>query len=341
MFSYRRFAALYEGATQIEGNPNTLELFMITLGVQHYIGGGLSASLTLPAGHLSYRREADHLRLSGTGDVGLGLRYNFAGIWGTGGYHPSLTLHLGLGLPTGDSLDETAVNPTGTDAAPGSLLSLGLGVFSVRAELEYTQFLHRSVALTLRASLKAPLTAKNTGVTYGTRVGYHLGVLALPAKPLLVGVSVDGSYMTQGEEIHGGALSKSGGHWLAVEAQLVVYLSKTITARVLGRVPFYAKVNDRQISESFSLVTSLIWRLGGDDHDHGLRHHHDEESPGHHHGHGVKRKPPAVKPTPAVVKPKPVTVKPKPVTVKPKPVVNRPKRKRRHRHRHRKHRHTH
>ena len=285
VFSYRRYAALYEGTSEVEGNTNVLERFTASFGVQHYFGGGLSANVTLPTGYLSYEREDDHLRLSGTGDVDVGVRYNFAGIWGTGGYHPSLTLHLGLGLPTGDSLDEAVVNQSGTDTAPVSLLSLGLGVFSTLAELEYTQFVHRTVALTLRTSIKLPLTAKNTGVTTGMRLGYNLGFFTLPSKSIFLGAGVDGSYLTQGEELHGGALSKSGGHWLAAEAQAVIFLSKTMTASVLGRLPFYTKVNDRQMSESFSVVTSLVWRFGGDDHDHGLHHHHDDKTSGDEHGH--------------------------------------------------------
>jgi hypothetical protein len=362
MFSYRRFAELVEGTSTID-NTHVLERFTATFGIQHYVGGGLSASVMLPTGYLSYERDDDDLRLSGTGDVDVGLRYNFAGIWGTGGYHPSLTLHLGLGLPTGDSLDEAS--QTASDASV-SLLSLGLGVFSALAELEYTQFLHRSVALTLRASIKLPLTAKNTGFTYGTRLGYNLGLLTLPATSLFLGAGVDGHYITQGEELHGGTLSKSGGHWLAAEAQVGYFLSKSLTIRVLGRLPFYAKVNDRQMSESFSVATSLVWRFGGDDHDHGLQHHHEDEAPGHGHDHEaepnsapVESKSMLPEPTSVPVDPKPAPAEPTSESVEPEPapipVISTPAepkpaaderthkkhKHKKHKHKHKKHKHKH
>ena len=53
VFSYRRYAALYQGTSEVEGNTNVLERFTASFGVQHYFGGGLSANVTLPTGYLS------------------------------------------------------------------------------------------------------------------------------------------------------------------------------------------------------------------------------------------------------------------------------------------------
>ena len=185
-FSYRLFSSEFEGSNAVDNNAaKALELFMTTFDVRHYFGEGLSANISLPAGHLRYDREDDLLRLSGIGDINLGLRYNFAGIWGTGGYLPSLSFHLGLGLPTGDSLEDegiTGSSTTSTELAPVSLLSLGLGVFSANAELEYTQFIHRAVALTVKGTIKLPLTPNNAGITMAPESAILLGFLPCPPR---------------------------------------------------------------------------------------------------------------------------------------------------------------
>jgi thioredoxin 1 len=192
-------------------------------------------------------------------------------LWDASGYKPNLSLRLALGLPTGttvttfaqddvldDVLDENAtVDPT--------QLRLGSGAFSGSADLLLTQFVHPKVGLTLPVSIKAPFHRNSSGLLFGPSVEYGLGILGIPGGGIVLGGAVRGTWSAKSHEDANGELVNSGGHKLSARANVGVTINENWFAAVEANVPFWARVNGTQLSETYSLSAVVAWSFGGDD----------------------------------------------------------------------------
>ena len=101
--NYRKFGVQdqFEGDIPIDGVKGA-ETYIASLMIRHYFGKGWSAEALVPTGTIKVETQVgDPIFLSGFGDINLSGAYDFAALWGAGGFRPSLELALGLGLPTG------------------------------------------------------------------------------------------------------------------------------------------------------------------------------------------------------------------------------------------------
>lgn len=252
----------------------SLSSALSVLAVRHFFGEGVSAEADLPVGTIQYVSGVGRPQqvLSGTGDLGVGLRYDLGRLWGAGGYRPSVTLGLGLGLPTGR---QVGFGEEGT-AFPPNLLSLGTAAFSVSGRLEASQYLHKRVALRAALTLRQPLGATEGGITFGRTGGGSLGVAVLPLAHWVAVLQLDAQGRAFSTEEGEGEILNSGGFWLAGELFVGRQLGDRVTLGVGARLPVYTRVRGRQLTESFSVMTTVSVRFGGDDDD--------EDDDGHDHG---------------------------------------------------------
>ncbi len=250
--------------------PNSLEqsldAFFGIVSVRHFFGSGWAASLMVPVGTISHNDS----RVTGLGDLAISGQYNFGALWGLGGYRPSLTLEVGLSLPTGTRLLSgevpTDVNPFSRDTSsvPPTMLGIGTRALTSTVRLEYTQILHRTLALRLPVSARLPLMANGDGLTFGPGASAALGLVYFPIPEISVSASYDFRYGTRAEEESHGAVLNSGGQWHAAELSIGGRVSKMLTIGLRGRVPVYSKVNGHQLTETFSLMTTLSYGFDSD-----------------------------------------------------------------------------
>ncbi|MDF1561645.1 MAG: thioredoxin domain-containing protein [Deltaproteobacteria bacterium] len=317
-FSLRlgRYDRELEGSTPVgELTGRSLSSVLSVLALRHFFGEGLGAELELPVGTIHYVDgvERPTQRLSGAGDLGLGLRYDLGRLWSAGGYRPSVTLSAGLSLPTGE---QAGFGEEGT-AFPPNLLSLGMASYTLNTRLELSQYLHRRVALRATAVYRQPLDATEGGVRFGPVGGGSLGVAVVPAAGWVVIGNLDALGRAPSHELpsvaghdempmpgsddgHGEEIGNSGGFWLAGELFLGRSISDRVTLGVGARVPIYTKVNGRQLTESFSVMSLVSVRFGGDEDDHEGHDHGEHEEHEAHEAPAAKREPPAEAPAPAV-----------------------------------------
>jgi thiol-disulfide isomerase/thioredoxin len=277
--SYTRLDREHRGSDRVEdASTPEIDVVMAILSARHHFGEGWSADLALPAGTVRLRPpDGDAERLSGFGDLEVGSRYDFAAIWGPGAYRPSLTLRLGLGLPTGTSGELDAGG-----AVPPSVLSIGYGAFGASAQLELTQFVHSRVALWVPLEIRGPLDTAPSGVRLGAERRMGLGVVGVPFPWLFLRAA--GLLQTRGRasEQGEGKLINSGGRWLFGELAASARASDRVSFGLAARAPLYVDVNGRQVTESYTLIGSiaLTFGAGGDEH------HEEEDGHGHGHEHG-------------------------------------------------------
>ena len=300
-FMYGNYGTTYEGnntytyAGENEGmNDDLIEVFMTTLSVRHYFGDGLSADFMLPTGMIQYdyfdstHKHGETARASGLGDISLGVGYELGTLWGSGGYRPSLVGRLNLALPTGTHIDvgehshdaDDPSSPMELGATP-TLLALGLGTFAASARLEYTQFVHRMVALRVPLWARLPLHENEKGLLFGARMGYGLGVFVMATPELNFSTEISGVYGLRSHHSGEGEVLKSGGHWLAAEVGIGYRITDRVQVSLKGRLPLYTAPNGRQLTETFSLTGGLAIRFGDDAEEEG-HDHSDHEEPGAH-----------------------------------------------------------
>lgn len=257
-------------------NDATLEAVLVALFARHHFGEGWAADLVVPMGAVSLTSSnGEARRASGLGDIELGGRYDFAGIWGGGGFSPSVTLRLGVGLPTG----ERTTLGIGTSVAP-TTLSIGTGAFSALGELRYTQFLHPRVAVALPLSLRHPINRIETGTSVAPTTSVGVELLGLPTDWLVLRAGLIHTHRGHDHNDENGTLLNSGGDWVRARINTAFRIGP-LTLGIGGGVPLYADVNGRQISETFSLdaTVALTFGAGDDEHEHDDEHGHDD------HGH--------------------------------------------------------
>lgn len=286
-FSYARFADEYRGSEKVHEDEPELDAFITQLSLRHYFGQGFAADLALPAGTIWV--EPGHgeptRRLSGFGDLELGASYDFAALWGAGGYQPSLTLRLGLGLPTGRQGTIGEEDPGHADdghgSVPPNILAIGYGAYSGSAELRLTQFASRYFGVSPSVSAREPFGASESGLTMGGTYLMGLDALAVPVPWLVVSAGGLLQVRPHSEEEVEGRILNSGGRAVFATASASVRASERVAFGVGGRVPVHTQVQGQQISETFSLMASLSVSFGGgggeDEHDH-------EGESGHEHG---------------------------------------------------------
>ncbi|MBI3204616.1 MAG: hypothetical protein HYZ29_23980 [Myxococcales bacterium] len=289
--SYSRFLDEYRGSAVVDGDTAELDAFVTQLSLRHYFGGGFAADLALPAGTITVEpgQGEPTRRLSGFGDLELGAGYDFAALWGAGGYRPSLTLHAGLGLPTGR---QGTLGHEG-DTVPPNILAIGYGAYSGSAELRLTQFVSRYFGVSPSASVREPFGASESGVTMGGTYLAGLDALVVPSSWLVIGAGGLLQVRTQSDEQEEGRVVNSGGRAVFATGSASVRASKTVAFGVGGRVPLYTDVNGQQLSETYSIYGTLSVSFGGegeaeDDHAHGEGDDHDHGGKGDEHAHAGK-----------------------------------------------------
>ena len=288
--SYSALFDNFDGSRRVDvANDPRVDATLASVAVRHFFGDGWSLDAELPAGLVRYRAsDRPSARLTGFGDLRFAGRYDFAALWGPGGYRPSVTLSLGLGLPTGRTA--TVMIP----GVPPSQLSVGAGVFALDAAVEATQFVHRAVALRAAVGGRAPLTATTGGLVFGPTLSYSAGALALVDRTVL-SLDVVGRSRGRAEELGIGTVLRSGGTLVAVAAGVSHRVADDVTLAVNGSLPVWRQVNGPQVSETYSVGAAVILAFGGakeDEHEHGDDHGHDDGEHGHGHddahgpGHG-------------------------------------------------------
>jgi len=289
-FMYANYSTLYEGTKTVDPVVDeSLEAFITTFQIRHTFGDGLSADISLPIGNLRYEggEDDDVARTSGLGDIAIGLRYDLWSLWGVGGYSPSVVAHATLGLPTGQFLKTVDIDPTNpglltSGSAPPTLLNMGLGAYSATVGLDYTQHVHKIVALRVPLWARIPFDENSNGFKMGNRYGYGLGVMVRPMPGFMVGAAMEGIFGMRSKEHDMGEIEQSGGHWMAASVNVGFRISKRLFASVLGRMPVYTNTNGRQLSETFRVMGSLSVSFGADPSEtHDCAH----EGPGDHHHH--------------------------------------------------------
>lgn len=268
-----------ERLSNIDGPEVDSVLSLLTL--RHHFRDGWSADAQLPIGlvRLSPANTNSTGRVAGFGDLKFGLRYDLASLWGRGGYNPTVTVRAALALPSGKT------NKIVISGVPPSQLGIGRGAFSIGGDVTATQFVHRSVALVGYASINQPLSANEAGFVYATSLAYGFGATWLADEQLNLRGQIEGTHRGSAEVIEVGEIINSGGNLLAATVSAGWRATEGLSFSATGRVPFWAKVNGTQVSETFSIVGTVAVSFGGKDPDD-----HEEDDHGHDHGHGHEAK---------------------------------------------------
>lgn len=276
--SYIRYPRLLRGDESLP-NDRVLESALVTISGRHHFGEGWSADLSVPAGLASLSggglaREG----VSGFGDIELGGRYELGALWGVGGYNPSLTLRVGLGLPTG------AVAERGAAMDMPMALRVGMATFGAVAELRYTQFLDRYVAMAAFAEVRTPLSGDADGRVPGARFRGGIEGLVFPIDWLILRVGLEYQHIGRFDEGSGVLATNSGGNWLRLEGLALFRLGDVLSLGAGARGPLYINANGQQLAEEWGVqaVAAVVFGAS-DEHDHD---HDDGEHAHGEHGHG-------------------------------------------------------
>ncbi len=187
----------------------------------------------------------------------LGLRYDFSALWGAGGYRPSVTLGLGMGLPTGRQ-------ETFGEGDETTLVATGFATYSTRAQLGVTQFVTKSIGLQAWVSASAPITRTAGGLHPGNRAAFGASGLWRTGGQFALSGGITGSKTGRADGING-TIINSGSTMVSASFDATWIESKGIALTVGGRKPLYSDVNGRQPSEAFSLSLGCIITLGVED----------------------------------------------------------------------------
>ncbi|MBI4816149.1 MAG: transporter [Deltaproteobacteria bacterium] len=291
------YASHFDGTERVDDETSLRSLFT-SLSTRHHFGSGWAVEASLPVGSMTLDAPGTaQQRVSGFGDLELGLRYDLGALWGVGGYNPSLSLRAGLGLPTGRQT-ELFFDPSSsgkTDESevayfPTTLILLGRAAYSGSLRADLTQFATKRVALRGWLSGAASFTPTDDGVRSAPELGYGAGVMVLPAERLALGLSVAGSRKGSSKELEGDSqttvIANSGGHWVGLELNGNVQATETLSFVGFARLPVFTDVTGRQTSETFSVGMGAFVSFGGkakdehEGHDHGHADHGEEGSSG-------------------------------------------------------------
>jgi hypothetical protein len=266
----------FSGSERDETIPKvTVERYMSILGARYHIGDGLGIDAALPVGLIEHQDEAviDQFnrpkltRMSGLGDLDIGVRYDLSSLWGRLSNLPIFALRLGVILPTGRAGSAGLLTSTSTPV----LVSLGSGSFALSLRGDLTYFVHPRVAISVPVGLRAPLTFAENAVRGGVSATYGLGIVGRPLDILTLMARVQGSSSLKGEiksmqnNEKDGSLLNSGGTVLAAEVLVGVNVHEDVLIAVQGRYPFWRTLAGTQVTESFSVSGSLVVTFGGDD----------------------------------------------------------------------------
>ncbi|MCA9618045.1 MAG: TlpA family protein disulfide reductase [Myxococcales bacterium] len=272
----RYFSRALDGDEAVDDPAGTRLLALTTtLSATHFLGAGWSFGASLPAGLVQLSAaDGSPARVAGLGDLRVASSFDLASLWGLTGRHPSVSLSLGLTLPTAA---QATLSPD--PRVPPTVLSLGAGTFGLTPGVTLTQPLHEQVALALPLSVGIPIGYSRTGRRPGIGALGAVDVLYLPLPRFVfrAGVGYEATQHASEEEV--GPLINSGGIWLRARLGASLPIHDRLTALVSGEVPFYMNVNGRQIVETFTVNGGLALSFGGaeeQDHDHGHDH---EEGP--------------------------------------------------------------
>ena len=251
--------ATFAGPDAAAGEPDeSLSSRVAMLSARYFFGDGWLANLALPIGAIEHTLPDDEptQRVAGFGDLELGLGYDLSALWGSGGYRPSLVAELGLRLPTGEEAK------TGLGLVPPTLLALGWGAFGLAPRLTLTWFVHPSLAFALPLGLVQPLSSSPAGLRYGTGLHYGLTAVWLPGGGLTISGGLDGNRRSSAHSDLEGEIINSGGHWMYANVGASYRLTDRTTLLLRARLPFLADVNGTQLTETFSVVGTVAWRIG-------------------------------------------------------------------------------
>lgn len=263
-----------------------MDTALVSLAARHHLGEGWAVDATVPTGVVFHSPEDPALPstgVAGLGDIDLGVRYELAALWGAGGYAPSVTLRLGVGLPTGTH--GSARTTVGTVDIENQL-RVGTGAFGASGEIRWTQFLAPEVAFAVSARARGSLSPDADGGWPGAQAAAGVDGLFFPIEWLLLRVGLEYQHVGVFVEADHGVLLNSGGHWVRADALALFRVGDVLSLGAGARVPVYTSVNGTQLAEEWGVTAVVALSLGGggdedeDDHDHD--HHGDE----HDHGHG-------------------------------------------------------
>lgn len=262
LFSYSLYDREREGADAAPEPHKRLEAFFTTLSVRHYFGQGWSADLIAPIGLIV---EGER-RVSGLGDLQIGMQYDFGAIWGLGGYRPSLTLSAGLGLPTGTRrISNESEAMTEGDVVPVTLLGIGAGAFISSFRLDYIQPLHPMVVLRMPLGVSVPLARNDSSLMFGVGFDAGLGVVVFPVSGLSISAQTTFRMGTQSNESGAGVVVNSGGEWLSAELSISGKITDGLSLGVRGIMPLWERVEGRQITQTFTAMLTANYAFGDDD----------------------------------------------------------------------------
>ncbi|HMR75849.1 MAG TPA: hypothetical protein PKD61_12070, partial [Polyangiaceae bacterium] len=286
--SYSHFGEAYRGTTRADTEGLSLDILITTLSARHHFEDGWSADVSVPTGSIWLHpgRGEPTRTLSGFGDIELGGAYDFAGIWGAGGYRPSLRLRAGIGMPTGK---ESTLADADSEAPP-SVLSIGLASYSAVSELTFTQFLSSRVAIMAPIAVRVPFGKTESGKDFGNVFRYGASLVVIPGTGFVVAAGVEHQVRGHVTEETEGRLLNSGSTVTRAVLNTSYRVSDVLSLQLGGGRPLRVDAQGSQISESFSLSAGLGLTFGGggdddDGHDHGDAHGgHDDHGHGDDHG---------------------------------------------------------
>lgn len=258
------------------------------IGVRHHIGEGWSVGAQLPVGMVTLEPAPGipTERATGLGDLQLAGRYDLQALWGRGDLLPSVSLKLGVGLPTGTQT-RLAGDIIGLEP---SIVTLGWGAFALSASLETTWFVMRNLAIMLPVGVRVPLSRNTEGFLFGPVLNYGLGVLVVANEVFSVAASASGVHRSVSNQETNGELLNSGGDKLSADLSVLARLNDHVAIGARGGIPFWQQVNGTQVVETWSFGAFLSLTFSDDDDDEDEHDHHDHDGHDHHdhdgHGHG-------------------------------------------------------
>lgn len=257
----------------------SLDTYFTSLALRHFIGDGWSADAQLPIGKIIYLPAEPATgvrpktqRISGLGDLQLGLRYDFSALWGAGGYRPSVTLGLGVGLPTGaqEALGQAAMGAL--EPVSPTQLATGLATYSTRAQLSVTQFVARGIGLQAWIAANAAIGRTARGLHPGNRLEAGLAGIWRAGDNFALSGGVSGGKVGRADNEITGTISNSGATIVRGTVDATWIASEKLALTVGGRKPLYIDVNGEQVQERFSVSLGCIVTLSAEDDEHDDEH---------------------------------------------------------------------
>ncbi|MBI2377497.1 MAG: thioredoxin family protein [Deltaproteobacteria bacterium] len=278
----------FKGSQRVD-DDSSLATALTGLQLRHHFGEGWSAEAGIPVGTITLDvPSVGSQRISGFGDLEVAGRYELGALWGVGGYSPSVSLRLGLGMPTGKQgtivFDPTiegehAGHEDDLSYVPPSLLALGRSAYSWSARVEVTQFAARRLAVRGWLSGSSAFGPSERGLTVGPELGYGLGVV-FPFDRVALSLHGTGTWRGTSDEASEGEITNSGGNWIAGELGASGRLNDTLALIGSVRLPLFTSVNGEQVSETYAATLGLMLSFGGKDpHEHEGHEHGDGEAP--------------------------------------------------------------